>query len=269
MPDKLSAIERLCSLMTQLRDPDAGCPWDSKQTFSSLVSFTIEEAYEVADAIENGKMEDIKDELADLLFQVIFYAQLGQEQGHFDFESISQHLTEKLIRRHPHVFSQKENLSGNALEQQWEAIKFQERVAKGLAEDKSVLANIPVGMAPLIRAQKIQQKCAKVGFDWSEISGVVDKIHEEINEVLAEVVVEQVNIQAVEEEIGDLLFAVVNLARHTNIEAETALRKANVKFEHRFRLLEQHYLQSGQDLSASTAQEMEIVWQQVKLKLKK
>jgi ATP diphosphatase len=264
-----SSIEKLTWLMQQLRDPQTGCPWDSKQTFTSIVSFTIEEAYEVADAIESGNMEEVKDELADLLFQVIFCAQMGQEQGHFDFESIAQHLVEKLIRRHPHVFDKKIQLSEDELNKQWHAIKSQERLNKSAPIDNSVLANIPSGMAPLMRAQKIQQKCANVGFDWTELSGVVDKIYEEIDEVLVEVKAKQIQADAVEEEVGDLLFAVVNLARHTNVNAETALLKANRKFEQRFRLLEQYFLHKGQDISTRSAQEFEAVWQLVKLQLKK
>ncbi|MEP7702432.1 nucleoside triphosphate pyrophosphohydrolase [Paraglaciecola sp. 25GB23A] len=263
-----SSIEKLRWIMQQLRDPHTGCPWDSKQTFASIVPYTIEEAYEVADAIESGNMEEVKDELADLLFQVIFYAQLGQEQDHFDFESIAQHLIEKLIRRHPHVFDKKIQLSEDELNTQWNAIKSQERLHKSVVSDNSILADIPSGMAPLIRAQKIQQKCAKVGFDWKELHGVVDKIYEEIDEVLVEVNAPQVKEDAIEEEIGDLLFAVVNLARHTKVNAETALVKANRKFEQRFRLLEQHFFQKGQDISSRSEQELEDVWQQVKVQLK-
>jgi ATP diphosphatase len=262
-----SSSEKLIWLMQQLREPITGCPWDLKQTFKSLVPYTIEEAYEVADAIESGSMEGVKDELADLLFQVIFYAQLGQEQDHFDFESIAQHLIEKLIRRHPHVFDKKIQLSEDELNTQWNAIKSQERLHKSVGSDNSILANISSGMAPLMRAQKIQQKCAKVGFDWKELHGVVDKIYEEIDEVLVEVNAKQVKVDAIEEEIGDLLFAVVNLARHTKVNAETALLKANRKFEQRFRLLEQHFFHKGQDISSRSEQELEEVWQQVKVQL--
>lgn len=262
------SIEQLRQIMSQLRDPKTGCPWDIQQTFKSIIPHTIEEVYEVADAIENGNMYEIKDELADLLFQVIFYAQLGQEQGHFDFESIGQHLIEKLIRRHPHVFAEKVNLSLEELNEQWNNIKSQERLTQSLIQDKSILANIPKGMAPLKRAQKIQLQCAKVGFDWTELSGVVDKIVEEIDEVLVEVNAAQVNALAVEEEVGDLLFAVVNLARHTQVDAQTALFKANRKFEQRFRLLEQHFIATGQDMTTSSEEQKEAAWQQVKQQLK-
>ncbi|MDP5032060.1 MAG: nucleoside triphosphate pyrophosphohydrolase [Paraglaciecola sp.] len=268
MSDKLTVSEHLRSIMRQLRDPENGCPWDSKQTFSSIAPHTIEEAYEVADAIHNGDMHDVKDEVADLLFQVIFYAQLGQEQGHFDFDSIAEHLCEKLIRRHPHVFAEKVELTAEQLDAQWQAIKFQERLNKTPALDTSILANIPSGMAPLKRAQKIQQQCAKVGFDWTELGGVVDKIYEEVDEVLAEVKAVEVDVQAVEEEVGDLLFAAVNLARHTHVDADSALQKATIKFEKRFRLLERHFVDSGRNLADCSVREMEEVWQQVKKQLK-
>ena len=242
-------LSRLLEIIERLRDPETGCPWDQKQSFESIVPHTIEETYEVADAIFSGDMHDIKDELGDLLFQVVFYAQLGKEQGDFDFEDIAKAISDKLIRRHPHVFDESDeadvsegldlNEGGSdeklhktqdELNNQWEQIKAQERASKNQELDTSTLANIPQGMTPLLRAQKLQKKCSKVGFDWTELPPVVDKIHEEIEEVLAEVNVSEPDQQAVEEEIGDLLFAVVNLARHTSVNAETALIKANRKF---------------------------------------
>lgn len=256
--------ERLLWVMEQLRDPDTGCPWDKQQTFETIVPFTIEEAYEVADAIENGTMEEVKDELGDLLFQVVFYAQMGQEQGEFDFEAIAEAVTEKLIRRHPHVFADVRVEDEEALNANWEQSKAQERKEKGYDQDTSILAHVPVGMAPLKRAHKLQKKCAKVGFDWAELPPVVDKIKEEIDEVMTEVAKPSREQQAVEEEIGDLLFAVVNLSRHLNVDADTALRKANVKFEQRFRALEQQIEQQGKSLTDSTLDEMEAVWQAVK-----
>lgn len=259
--------------MQQLRDPITGCPWDQQQSFESIVPHTIEETYEVVDAILSGNMHDIKDELGDLLFQIVFYAQLAKEQGDFDFEDIAQAISDKLIRRHPHVF----NVSGvieltiqnklrtqDELNTQWEQIKAQEQAAKNQELDISVLANIPQGMTPLLRAQKIQKKCSKVGFDWTELAPVVDKIYEEIEEVLAEVNVSEPNQQAVEEEVGDLLFAVVNLARHTSVNAETALIKANRKFEKRFRLVEQAIESQGLSMQSASTQQMEAAWQQIK-----
>ena len=263
-------LSRLLEVTERLRDPETGCSWDKKQNFESIVPHTIEETYEVADAIFSGDMTDIKDELGDLLFQVVFYAQLAKEQGDFDFEDIAQAINDKLIRRHPHVFNvgdrrnEKIPKTDNDLSNQWEQIKIQERASKNKALDTSTLANIPQGMTPLLRAQKIQKKCSKVGFDWTELPPVVDKIHEEIAEVLAEVNVSKPDQQAVEEEIGDLLFAVVNLARHTSVNAETALIKANRKFEKRFRQVEQVIDKQGLKMESANMQQMEAAWQHIK-----
>lgn len=257
-------LTRLLNIMQQLRDPKTGCPWDQKQTFASIVPHTIEETYEVADAIFSGNMADIKDELGDLLFQIVFYAQLAKEQGDFEFEDIAQAISDKLVRRHPHVFQATELKTDDELNLQWEKIKLQEREVAEKPNDKSALANIPIGMTPLLRAQKIQRQCSKVGFDWTEIPPVVDKIHEEIEEVLAEVNASEPNQQAVEEEIGDLLFAVVNLARHTSVNAETALIKANRKFEKRFRQVEQVIEDQGLSMESADMQQMEAAWQLIK-----
>jgi ATP diphosphatase len=266
----VNQLTRLLEIMQQLRDPEVGCPWDRQQDFESIIPHTIEETYEVVDAILSGNMHDIKDELGDLLFQVVFYAQLAKEQGDFDFEDIAKAINDKLIRRHPHVFAADElktdnkHKTDNELNNQWEQIKAQERAGKNQELDSSILANISLGMTPLLRAQKIQKKCSKVGFDWTELAPVVDKIHEEIEEVLAEVKVSEPDQQAVEEEIGDLLFAVVNLARHTSVNAETALIKANRKFEKRFRLVEQDIKSQGLSLQAANFQQMEDAWQRIK-----
>lgn len=257
-------LNRLLNIMQQLRDPETGCPWDQQQNFASIVPHTIEETYEVADAILSGNMTDVKDELGDLLFQIVFYAQLAKEQGEFEFEDIAKSISDKLVRRHPHVFQNIDAKTDAQLNLQWEKIKQQERKLAGKANDISALANIPKGMTPLLRAQKIQKKCAKVGFDWNELPPVVDKIHEEIAEVLAEVNVANPNQQAVEEEIGDLLFAVVNLARHTSVDAETALIKANRKFEKRFRLVEQVIDKQGLSMDSASIEQMEAAWQQIK-----
>lgn len=264
--DLAKNIASLLDVIQVLRDPVKGCAWDSKQTFSSIIPYTIEEAYEVADAINQGDMDDVKDELADLLFQIIFYAELGKEQGHFDFSEICQHLRVKLVRRHPQVFEKQANYSDDELRLLWDKIKAKEKIAKGKVSDSSLLANIPSGMAPLQRAQKIQKQCAKVGFDWETVPPVVDKIQEEIQEVLAELNALEVNQDDVEEEIGDLLFAVVNLARHAKVDAETALLKANTKFEGRFRQVEQYFVEAGRKMSESSLAEMEIAWQRVKQK---
>lgn len=265
-------VSRLLKIMQQLRDPKTGCPWDQKQNFTSIVPHTIEETYEVVEAILSGNMLDIKDELGDLLFQIVFYAQLAQEQQQFDFEDIAQTISDKLVRRHPHVFhsadkgavNEADIKSEQQLNQQWENIKQQEREASGKPIDDSTLANIPKGMTPLLRAQKIQKKCANVGFDWTELPPVVDKIHEEIEEVLAEINTPEPNQLAIEEEIGDLLFAVVNLARHSSVNAETALIKANRKFEKRFRKVEQEIDNQGMNMHDASLQQMEAAWQKIK-----
>ncbi|WP_299080977.1 nucleoside triphosphate pyrophosphohydrolase [uncultured Paraglaciecola sp.] len=257
-------VSRLLKIMQQLRDPVIGCPWDQKQSFASIVPHTIEEAYELAEAILSGDTQDVKDELGDLLFQVVFYAQLGKEQGDFDFDDVVTAISDKLIRRHPHVFAYGEQKSEQGLNQQWEQIKAQERANKNQGQDTSLLANIPKGMTPLLAAQKIQKKCAQVGFDWTELPPVVDKVHEEIAEVLAEVNTPKPDQEAIEEEVGDLLFAVVNLARHTSVNAETALIKANRKFEKRFRQVEQVIKNQGLSMETADLQQMEAAWQQIK-----
>ncbi|MDU0354170.1 nucleoside triphosphate pyrophosphohydrolase [Paraglaciecola aquimarina] len=257
-------LDKLLDIMRQLRDPETGCPWDKEQSFSSIVPYTIEETYEVAEAIFNGNMAEIKDELGDLLFQVVFYAQLGSEQGDFDFTDIVQALSEKLVRRHPHVFCNVPARESVDLSQQWEQIKSQERRAKGIGRDNSILANVSQGLSPLLRAEKLQKKCATVGFDWSEFPPVVDKIHEEIEEVLVEVNAENVDQQAVEEEVGDLMFSVVNLARFCNVNPESALIKANSKFEKRFRKVEALLKEQGSNLEESSLEQMEAAWGQIK-----
>jgi ATP diphosphatase len=269
-------LSRLLEIIGLLRDPGTGCPWDKKQNFESIVVHTIEETHEVADVIFSWDIHAIKDKLGDLLCQIVFYAQLGKEQGDFDFEDIAQVISDKLIRRHPHVFEvsevtgeengfdHKQHKTDGELTNQWEQIKARERASRNQEPDTSTLANIPQGMTSLLRAQKIQIKCAKVGFDWTELPPVVDKIYEEINEVLAEVNVAEPDQQAVEEEVGDLLFAVVNLARHTSVNAEAALIKANRKFEKRFRKVEQVILKQGLSMESANMQQMESAWQRIK-----
>ncbi|GAA0855606.1 nucleoside triphosphate pyrophosphohydrolase [Aliiglaciecola litoralis] len=257
-------LDRLLSVMRQLRDPETGCPWDQQQSFETIVPYTIEEAYEVADAIARGNMNDVKDELGDLLFQVVFYAQLGEEQQVFDFENIAQGIADKLIRRHPHVFENVTDMSTEQLSQSWDAIKRQEQQQKSAPQTDSILANIPLGMAPLIRAQKLQNRCAKVGFDWPQVEPVIDKVKEEVAEVMEELEKPIHDQSKIEEEIGDLLFAVVNLARHLKVDSETAIRKANAKFEQRFKQVELLLKEQGRSLESSDLDTMEAAWQQVK-----
>ena len=263
-------IEPLLNIMQQLRDPEGGCPWDRKQTFESIVSHTIEEAYEVADAIEQKDFNDLKGELGDLLFQVVFYAQLAKEQNLFEFQDIIDTLSEKLIRRHPHVFSTAEFSDEQTVDANWEAEKEKERTLKAQADNKaeSALDNIPLALPALNRAYKIQKRCANVGFDWKTLPPVVDKIKEEIDEVLFEVQRDDLNEQQrqarIEDELGDLLFANVNLVRHLHCNPEKVLRQANHKFEKRFRLVELAVLKQGKQMSDCSLEELEAIWQEIK-----
>jgi ATP diphosphatase len=261
--DRLPSLERLLAVMVALRDPETGCPWDKQQTFESIIPHTIEEAYEVVNAILHEDTLAVKDELGDLLFQVVFYARLAQEQGDYDFLDVVDNLSDKLIRRHPHVFANDGQVNPEQLDAQWQAIKQQERQAKGQGKDTSVLANLSAGMSPLLKADKLQKRCAKVGFDWPELEPVVDKIKEEIDEVLVEINAPSPKPQAIEDEVGDLLFAVVNLARHAGVNPELALIKANNKFERRFRQVEQK-VEKQSSLQEASLADMELAWQQVK-----
>ena len=260
----LAGVTQLLEVMKQLRDPKSGCGWDLKQSFDTIVPYTLEEAYEVADAIYRNNMSDVKDELGDLLFQVVFYAQLGDEQQLFDFDAIAKGAAEKLIRRHPHVFADTEqSLTEQQLAAQWQRIKQQERNSVQPNENR-LLANISAGLSPLLRANKIQQRCATVGFDWTELAPVVAKVKEEIDEVLDAQQQVPKNPGHVEEEVGDLLFAVVNLARHLEVDPEQALQKANNKFIKRFDRVEGGLTCEGKSLSESSLEEMEAMWQLVK-----
>ncbi|WP_028864763.1 nucleoside triphosphate pyrophosphohydrolase [Psychromonas aquimarina] len=268
-----NSIEQLLNIMKQLRDPESGCPWDTKQTFASIVPHTIEEVYEVADAIEQQDYKELQGELGDLLFQVVFYAQMAKEQNLFEFDDITATLNEKLIRRHPHVFSGKEFADEQAVHANWEAEKEKERALKAQAADKddSVLDNIPLAIPALSRAYKIQKRCANVGFDWKKLAPVIDKIKEELDEVLVEVkrddLTEQQKQLRIEDELGDLLFANVNLVRHLKCNPEQVLRQANHKFETRFRLVELEVFKQGRLMSDCSLEELEDIWVKVKDRL--
>jgi ATP diphosphatase len=243
MGDFLYDTDDLLYLMSRLRDPQTGCPWDIKQDYASIVPSTLEEAYEVVDAIEKGDFIHLKEELGDLLFQVIFYSQLGSEDGHFSFAGVVSDLVAKLVRRHPHVFpdgtlkSQIENRHTlpTDVKARWEAIKQQERQAKGA---QSVLADVPLNLPALTRAAKLQKRAATVGFDWQDVNGPIAKVREELLEV--EGALAAADSRAIEEELGDLLFSVVNVSRFLKIDPEQALRKASKKFEQRFAYIESH-----------------------------
>ncbi|WP_269434580.1 nucleoside triphosphate pyrophosphohydrolase [Aliidiomarina indica] len=259
----LPQMQRLLNIMQDLRDPKHGCPWDREQTMDTLIPYTIEEAYEVADAITKGDMRGIRDELGDLLFQVVFYAQLGNEQGKFDFDDVAAGISDKLVRRHPHVFGDLDAADSAEVLRNWEQIKRQERQGNDV-EEASVLAGIPSNLPALMQASKIQKRCATVGFDWAEPAPVLAKINEEVEEVRVELARNEPNQAAIEEEIGDLLFAVVNLARHCHVNPETALRKANEKFTNRFKKLEKLAEKKGISVEKASLDSLEDLWGKVK-----
>lgn len=256
------SMDKLRWIMQQLRDPETGCPWDIKQTFTSIVPHTIEEAYEVADAIEQGDFSELKKELGDLLFQVVFYSQLGAEEKSFDFDSVVAAICEKLIRRHPHVFSTSDFSSDEEIKANWENEKAKERQDKNNDQALSVLADIPKNLPALSQAVKIQKRCAHVGFDWHNIDDVFAKVVEEVQEVNVELHRDE---QALGEELGDLMFAVVNLCRHVKQDPETLLRQANKKFTKRFYGVEEHVRASDKNIEQHSLDELEDYWQQVKL----
>lgn len=260
-------IEQLLEIMARLRDPKSGCPWDIEQNFHSIAPYTIEEAYEVADAIERNDMQELPLELGDLLLQVVFHAQMGKEKQHFDFNDVVAGINEKMIRRHPHVFGEQEFATEAEVHANWEAEKQKERAAKGEA-DHSILDAVTLGLPALKRAAKLQKKAAKVGFDWPESEPVLDKIAEELDEVKEELAVPELNKTALEGEIGDLLFAVVNLARHHQIDPEQALRSSNQKFCQRFAYIEQQLKAAGSSPEQVSLALMDQLWNEAKSKLK-
>ena len=258
-------IEHLLGIVRRLRDPEQGCPWDVDQTFQSIVPHTLEEAYELADAIESKDFDQIREEAGDVLFQVLFYAQMADEQQHFNFADVVDGLSKKLIRRHPHVFSRESNaqqevpIAASEVADSWEKIKRTERQRK---QQSGILDDIPLNLPALTRAQKIQKRAARVGFDWADVAGVFEKLEEEICE-LKEALVEGEEA-AIESELGDVLFCVVNLARHLGSDAETAMRRATRKFESRFRLMEEQAIVNGSRLEDESGSSLEARWQAAK-----
>ena len=265
-------IRRLIDIMAALRDPVHGCPWDVEQTFASIAPFTIEEAYEVADAIERGSSEDLREELGDLLLQVVFHARMAEEAGLFDFGGVVEAITAKLVRRHPHVFGDAKALGPDEVKALWGRIKSDEKRAKLASEAKAgrhteaksgALDGVPLALPALSRAMKLQEKAGKVGFDWNDVRAVLDKIREEIIEVEAEIAED--SAQALSNEVGDLLFAAVNLARHLKVDPEAALRRANAKFERRFAHIEMRLAEGGQTPDGASLNEMERLWDEAKV----
>ncbi len=257
-------MEKLIEIMERLRDPDGGCPWDRDQTFETIAPHTIEEAYEVADAIHRGDMEELREELGDLLFQVVFYSQIAKERGYFDFSDVVEAITEKMLRRHPHVFADEVIEDVDEQRKAWEQHKARERRGKGRNQAAGQLDGVAEALPALSRAGKLQRRAADVGFDWPEVSGVFPKIWEELEEVTAEIEKGGDHVR-LEEEIGDLLFACVNLARHVGVDAEAGLRASNRKFEDRFRAIERKLAEAGRSLEEADLEEMDALWEQVKL----
>lgn len=258
-------ISELLSIMARLRDRENGCPWDIQQDFASIAPYTIEEAYEVADAIDRNHLPDLKDELGDLLLQVVFHAQMAQEQGAFGFDDVVAAICDKMTRRHPHVFAGASVEDAEAQTLEWEAQKRREREAGGDA-DTSALAGISRGMPEWQRAVKLQSRAARVGFDWPGTGPVIAKLHEEIEEVRVEFArgAVQDNQQRLQDEIGDVLFVCANLARHARVDVGAALRHANLKFERRFRMMETLAADDGTALPALTLEQQEAYWNRSK-----
>lgn len=262
-------VSRLIAIMATLRTPGTGCPWDLEQDFASIAPYALEEAYEVVDAIERGDLSDLKDELGDLLLQVVFHARMAQEQGAFAFEDVVAAICEKLVRRHPHVFAPQAALDSEAVTAQWNEIKSAEKAARAARRGESPpsqLDGVPLPLPALTRAVKLQEKAGKVGFDWANARLVLDKIREETAEVEAELATppQEAPPRALQEEIGDLLFAVANLARHAKVDPEQALRGANAKFERRFRHIEARLAAMGRLPAQATLDEMETLWREAK-----
>ena len=259
-------MARLLEIMAELRTPGTGCPWDLEQTFRTIAPYTLEEAYEVADAVARDDLADLREELGDLLLQVVFHARMAEEQRAFDFGDVVEAITSKLIRRHPHVFGETRGLSPKEVEGLWDRIKAEEKAEKaarhGPERAEGALAGVPVALPALTRALKLQAKAGKVGFDWNDPLAVLSKIREECDEIEAEIAAGRRGQAAAE--VGDLLFAVVNLARHLDIDPEATLRAANHKFERRFAAIEQALAMRGKRPEDSTLAEMDALWDDAK-----
>jgi len=253
-------IERLLALMARLRDPERGCPWDREQTFTTIAPYTIEEAYEVADAIERHDLPALRDELGDLLFQVVFHSRLAQEQGAFVFGDVVRSICEKMERRHPHVFGTERIDSAAEQTIAWEDHKRRERAAK---QGQSVLHDVPLGLPGLTRAMKLGKRASSVGFDWHDSAGAFDKVEEELQEIRAAIEAQSAH-EHIADEIGDLLFGIANVCRHLQIDPEASLRRTNAKFERRFGHIERRLAEQGRTPSQATLEEMDALWEEAK-----
>jgi len=256
----MSGMDALLEVMRRLRDSERGCPWDAAQTFETIAPYTLEEAFEVADAVERGDLDALREELGDLLFQVVFHARMAEEQGAFDFAAVAGGLVDKMRRRHPHVFGTTEIADAAAQTAAWESHKARERSARG----EGVLDGVPVAMPALARAQKLGRRAARAGFDWPETAGVLDKLAEETRELEEAIAARATAPEAIEEELGDLLFTVANLARHLEVDAEGALRRAGLKFERRFRAMEARLAAAGRRPEECGPDELERLWNEAK-----
>ncbi|HEB82938.1 MAG TPA: nucleoside triphosphate pyrophosphohydrolase [Gammaproteobacteria bacterium] len=260
----MKEMYKLLQIMADLRNPDGGCPWDVQQDFKSIAAYTVEEAYEVADAIEREDMPDLKNELGDLMFQVVFHAQMAKEQGLFDFVDVLNEINHKLISRHPHVFAGEKAGSDEELNNAWEAKKKQERLDKSGGKDETGrLEGVTSGLPALRWSEKLQKRAARHGFDWPDIAPVFDKLHEEVDELKAEIGRPD-NQQRIEEELGDILFAGVSLARHLDVNPEQALRNANRRFIERFALVEKLLAEDGLEMESCEVAVLEDYWQKAK-----
>jgi ATP diphosphatase len=257
-------IARLIEIMAALRTPGSGCPWDLEQSFETIAPYTLEEAYEVADAIARGDLPGLKDELGDLLLQVVYHARMAEEQGAFDFGDVVEAITEKLIRRHPHVFADAQGRTAEAVKGLWERIKAEEKAERGEQAAEGALTGVPVGLPALTRALKLQNKAGRVGFDWNDPRAVLAKIREEADEIEAELDNADSTHEHAASEVGDLLFAVVNLARHLRADPEGILRATNLKFERRFASIERALAARGKSPKDATLAEMDALWDAAK-----
>jgi ATP diphosphatase len=255
-------IARLIEIMAALRTPGSGCPWDLEQSFATIAPYTLEEAYEVADAIARGDLDHLKDELGDLLLQVVFHARMAEEQDRFDFGDVVESITAKLVRRHPHVFADAQGRTAQAVKGLWERIKAEEKAERGQTPSRGALQGVPVALPALTRALKLQDKAGQVGFDWNDPRAVLAKIREEADEI--ESALDEGDVAETKAEVGDLLFAVVNLARHLHADPEGVLRATNVKFERRFAAIERALAARGKTPKDATLAEMDALWDEAK-----